>query len=299
MSKKFIWCGSYSFFSYQPETTAYLTAIAVPDDSTVYYSATAQQILGSEIWTAIDTFVISLKNAFSLTLGVNNLSTKFPAIYPMIGGTATAHKYNLSDAQDLDASYRLAFSGGITHSRTGADPNGSNGFGDTFFNLRTYRGSSTTLVDQFTFGYYSRQNTLANDCLMGAFDGTTSTRMMPNAFGAEFSAINNATSTSTQSTRIDKLILVTRNGSSGGVSNVVRYRNATQYGTSTQSTAALTNTNNKIYLFGQRNASNALEYPTSNECALAFISVLGMNSTEVTSITTIVNTLQSSLFRNV
>jgi hypothetical protein len=299
MPKKVFLFGSYNPFSYQPETTAYLTAIAVPNDSTVYYPSTAQQITGSAIWTALDTFVIGAKNAFSLTLGVNNLSTKFPAIYPMIGGTATSHKYNLSAPQDLDASYRLAFSGGITHSGTGADPNGSNGFGDTFFNVRTYRGSASASVDQFSIGYYSRQNTTADDCYLGAFDGTTGLRMMPNAFGNDFSQINNGGSSAIRSIRKDKLFIVTRNGSSGGNSSCVRYRDGSQYATSSLATTSLSNCNNKLYLFGQRNAVNALEYPTPNECAFAFIYNSGMNSTEVTNLTTTINTLQSSLFRNV
>jgi hypothetical protein len=300
MSRRYIYFGSFASFSFEPETIDYMNAISIPNDSTIYYSGTAQEITGSAIWTAVNNFAIALKNEYSLSLGANNLSTYFPAIWLMIGGTATTHKFNLIDPQDTDAAYRLSFNGGITHSRTGADPNGSNAFADTFFNLRTYRGgSSTANVDQFSFGYYSRENIFTNHALMGSFDGTVSTRIMPNAFGAEYSAINNAVSTSAVSSRTDKLILVTRNGSSGGNSSVVRYRDATQYGISSQSTASLTNNNNKFYLFGQRNASNVLEYPTANECALSFISNVGMSSTRVTAVTTAINNLQSALFRNV
>lgn len=53
-------------------------------------------------------------------------------IYPIVGGTQTAHKWNLKDPQDLNASFRLAFTGGWTHNANGMDGNGS-GWADTFF----------------------------------------------------------------------------------------------------------------------------------------------------------------------
>ena len=40
--------------SYEAETTAYMNALAIADDSTVYYSGTPQEITGAAIWTAID-----------------------------------------------------------------------------------------------------------------------------------------------------------------------------------------------------------------------------------------------------
>lgn len=58
--------------------------------------------------------------------------TKMKAIYPFIGGTASSHKFNLKDPRDLNAAFRLTFSGGWTHASTGALPNGSNGYANTF-----------------------------------------------------------------------------------------------------------------------------------------------------------------------
>ena len=43
-------------------------------------------------------------------------------------------KYNLKDARDLDAAFRLAFNGTWTYSKQGATPNGVNGYADTYFN---------------------------------------------------------------------------------------------------------------------------------------------------------------------
>jgi hypothetical protein len=74
---------------------------------------------------AIRTLVTDLKDA--------ELWNKLQAIYPFVGGTATTHKFNLRNAQDSNGAFRLAFSGGWTHAATGALPNGTNGYADTFW----------------------------------------------------------------------------------------------------------------------------------------------------------------------
>ena len=61
----------------------------------------------------------------------NSLWTKFYAFYPFVGGTATAHKFNLKDPRDLDAAYRLTFVGGGTHTSLGYVGNGTTGYAKT------------------------------------------------------------------------------------------------------------------------------------------------------------------------
>jgi len=67
------------------------------------------------------------------------------AIYPFIGGTASSHKYNLKDPQDTDAAFRLTFSGGWTHSSTGARTNGVNAYANTFINPSTSTGGGGSI----------------------------------------------------------------------------------------------------------------------------------------------------------
>lgn len=59
------------------------------------------------------------------------------AIYPYVGGTELAHKFNLKDAQDEDTSFRLNFGvdvGAWTHSANGSKPtNATTSKADTFF----------------------------------------------------------------------------------------------------------------------------------------------------------------------
>jgi hypothetical protein len=106
-----------SIISLMPKTSvdadaqAFLTAAAITDPT---------------ISSSINKLVVDLKSA--------GVWTKMKAIYPMVGGTASTHKFNLKDPRDLDAAFRLQFNGGWTHSANGAISNGTNGFANTYLN---------------------------------------------------------------------------------------------------------------------------------------------------------------------
>ena len=106
-----------------PDTTAFMNATGIPDDSTVYYTGTPQEITGTGLWTAIDTLVLDLKDA--------SLWSDLQAFYPFVGGTASTHKWNLKNPLDTDAAFRLTWGGGITHDRLGVTGNGTNAYGNT------------------------------------------------------------------------------------------------------------------------------------------------------------------------
>ena len=75
-------------------------------------------------------------NNFTVNLKENNIWGKMSGIYPFIGDTADANKYNLKDPRNLDASFRLGFSGaGTIHSsQSGVSFAGSNDYANVFFN---------------------------------------------------------------------------------------------------------------------------------------------------------------------
>jgi hypothetical protein len=73
---------------------------------------------------AITTLVDNLK--------AYNLWNKMRAIYPLIGGTATTHQYNLKDPRNTDDAFRILWNGGIIHNSKGASFDGSS-YGDTRF----------------------------------------------------------------------------------------------------------------------------------------------------------------------
>jgi hypothetical protein len=93
-----------------------------------------------------DTTIISALNTLETDLTAYGLTSKIKALYPMVGGTATKHKFNFMDARDLDAAFRLTFNGGWTHSSTGALPNGTNAYANTYIPGTLLDLNSTTNV---------------------------------------------------------------------------------------------------------------------------------------------------------
>jgi hypothetical protein len=100
----------------------------------------AASITNSTQQTAITNLVTGLK--------ANTLWSKMKAVYPFVGGTAFAHKWNLKDPRDLDLAFRLTFSGVFTHDSNGITGNGV----DTY--AETYHIPSSA----YSFGIYSRTN---------------------------------------------------------------------------------------------------------------------------------------------
>jgi hypothetical protein len=123
----------------------------------VSYDADAQAFFNAES-TAGVTLTTTEKNAIN-TLVVNckaaNIWTKMMAIYPIIGGTATSHKFNLKNPLDTNAAFRLSFLGGWTHSATGITGNGG-GISNTYAN--TYLSTSMIGLSNGHISYYSRTN---------------------------------------------------------------------------------------------------------------------------------------------
>jgi hypothetical protein len=101
-----------------------------------------------------DTTILNALNTFDTGLISNGLATKMKALYPFVGGTANTHKYNFMDARDVDAAFRLQFNGGWVHSSTGALPNGTNGYADTYF-----KPSNSTYTN-FGWGFYLTTNSV-------------------------------------------------------------------------------------------------------------------------------------------
>jgi hypothetical protein len=124
----------------------YVTQVvnAVDADATAFIAAAGITNLTQA--AAISTLVNDLK-----TYG---LWTKMKALYPMVGGSATSHKFNLKDPRDLDAAYRLVFNGGWVHTTTGALPNGTTGYADTKLSPINTLGLNSTHIS-----YYSRTQT--------------------------------------------------------------------------------------------------------------------------------------------
>jgi hypothetical protein len=267
---------------FQQELARYVGVPIVSD-------ANAQAFLDAAVITdqtqanAVNTLVTDLK-----TYG---LWTKMKAIYPFVGGTATTHKWNLKDPRDLDAAYRLAFSGAWTHSSTGALPNGANAYADSFL-----IPSTALTLNNTSFGYYSRTNSSQSPSATEMAVGSSGTQLMylrtKNSSGnAEGYSYNTNPAT-------------VANANSQGLYNVSRISDSSlklyKNGSSIASLLTTQTGNlpsNKFYLGAVNYTGTVGEY-SNKESAFAYIGD-GFSDTEAANLYTAVNKFQTSLNRQI
>ena len=95
-------------FVFDPDALLFLNAASITDQA---------QML------AVNNLVIQLKK--------DSLWNKFLAIYPMVGGTDQTTKWNLKDPRDLDAAYRITWSGTPDYETSGVTCTKETDWGDT------------------------------------------------------------------------------------------------------------------------------------------------------------------------
>jgi hypothetical protein len=249
-----------------PDAQAFITAAAITDPT--------QQ-------SAINTLVVDLKGY--------SIWTKFSAIYPIVGGTASQHKFNLKNPLDTDAAFRLVFSGGWTHSSTGALPNGTNAYADTKLIPNTTLSLNSTHISG-----YLRTNLNSNAPILSSENSGSYSNglyIWPKQVSFGYSVrINDNTSqgggTNTDDIRGFHVALRT-------ASAVKKYRlnNTQKFNVTTASTALNTSS---IYLGKSRNHANYF----NNEIAFSSIGD-GLTDTEAANLYTAVQTFNTALARQV
>lgn len=237
---------------------------------------TASGITDNTQKTAVNQLVVDLK-----TYGI---WTKMKALYPFVGGTATTHKWNLKDPQDTDGAFRLVFSGGLTHSSNGIDPNGVNGLGDTKMTSASLGTSS------FGMWYYSREN-ISTDTLMGNANKLFWQPKYSNGYW--YMALNSAVDFNNASGDFPASLAGFLGVNTLSSTNSKFFRNGTSYKTLPTLGSRGTETGN-ITIFYR----NLVGQATSNECALAAITD-GFSDTEAANFYTAVQAFQTTLGRNV
>lgn len=271
----------YSMSDFYGHTQAYAF-----DDADAEAFSDAAGLTDNTHKEAIDDLVAQLKT--------DSIWTKFHAIYPMLGGTATTHKYNLIDPQDTDGAFRITWNGGWTHSSNGALPNGSTGYADTHFAPNSH-------FDETTYqgwGYYSRTSTGDSDeYVMGStHSGARSHTLI--ARRTNDTGYTHA-DTTTGSYRLTNGTVT--NGaaffhSSQDGTNLVLRRNTTTVATNTTSGSNTPGTYN--IALGAINNQGTVGNWSNKQCALAYISVF-LTSTEQGNLDAAVDTYQTALSRNV
>jgi len=231
--------------------------------------------------SAINTLVVGLKAA--------NLYTKFYALYPIVGGSATSHKFNLINPTDSDAAFRLSFVGGWTHSANGMQPNGINGYADTFFNPL----AQSISINSNALHFYSRTN---NTTVSYSY-GVQSTGLFAALFytgTATFRSYNMTTGGNlldTAMARNDGFMTQTRTA----VNAQANYRNGASLGSN--ASASNSKPNDKLVI-GARNDGASRSNWDNRQCAFFAISD-GFSAAEALTLYTLVQAYQTTLSRNV
>jgi hypothetical protein len=226
---------------------------------------------------AIDALVVSMK-----AIGWS----KFKAVYPLVGGTAAAHKWNLVDPQDTDAAFRLTFTGSHTHDSNGITPGGTTSdYADT-----KWVPSVNGTADTGSIGYYVRSIS-GDQQLMGSYVDLADTWQISTYAGEIYMQVQSTSDQFTTPSPATRLLVSSRTGAS----TLTQYRDGSSFDAVTTS-SDLTN-NRSIYLFGRNNGGTS-DSAGNVPCSFAFIGT-GLTSGEVSTLNTAVNTYQTALGRNV
>ena len=120
-------------------------------DSDATAFITAASITDSRQITAIQNLVSDLKT--------NGLWDKMLAVYPIVGGNANSHKYNLKDPRDLDAAYRLDFGTSfVNHDFNGISTNAPDSAVQPTINTFIQLNLISALTNNIHLSFYSRTN---------------------------------------------------------------------------------------------------------------------------------------------
>lgn len=166
--------------TYDADALAFITAASITDNTQK---------------TAINTLVTDLKNS--------NIWTKMKAIYPLVGGTAFSHKWNLKDPRDINAAYRMLILGGWTHDANGMTANATNSYVDTLIKPSLAFSSNNSIH----VAAYSRTNSSLIKCDFGTenpggvgmiilYSANTSSYMRVNRLYSDSISISTITNTS-------------------------------------------------------------------------------------------------------
>ena len=221
-------------------------------------------------------------NQLVLDLKSNSLWTKMKALYPVVGGNATAHSYNLKNT----AQYQLTFSSGWTHSSTGMLPNGTSAYADTGFIVPTTSSGLTPQNNHIAL--YSRTNNQSGYDLFGIANSGYGMGLISRFTNGNAYYIVDATFSPNITNSNGSGLFI---GSANSSSTTKLFRNGSLLVSGSTSVTTYSGSTGNI-LIGTGNST----YSSKESCTISF--GLGLSDSEVSTLGTIVNTFNTTLGRN-
>lgn len=234
---------------------------------------TAASITDSTQQTAINTLVTDLKT--------DGIWTKMKAIYPIVGGTASSHKFNLKDPRDLDAAFRLSFSSGWTHSSTGMVGNGTSTSSNPHFNPSVDASQNDAHASLY----------IRTDNDQSGVDFGTSNFSIQLYAGSLYTSLNASSYDSIGTYPSDGHFSISRISSTQSKTYIDGSLVSTQVANSIAP-------NNYNALIGAWNDGNLTKFPTNREYAFATLGE-GLTDAEVSDLYTAIQAFQTTLGRQV
>jgi hypothetical protein len=251
---------------------------------------TAAGITDATITSAICTLVTTMK--------ADGTWAKCSAIYPMVGGTATTHKFNLKNPLDTNAAFRLSFFGGVTHSSNGVAFNGTNSYADSFLTPSTILTANNNHLSYYSRTLSASTNIFAVD--MGAIPNTSIAAFGYSLFIRRTSNISIFQANS--STTLFAASAATTDGRGYFLGSIINsssrtiYRNGVSVGINT-STGVQSLPPQKIFI-GAISNNNTASLFSNRECAFASIGN-GLSDAEALALYNSVQAFNTTLSRQV
>ena len=215
-----------------------------------------------------------------------NIWTKFKAIYPVVGGSASSHAVNLK----TPGTYNLTFATGWTHASTGMTPNGA-----TYANTALNPSSALTL-NSTHLSFYSRTNVSAVQRDIAIYQNADNPVMaLGTNVGTEISDHYNYNQRISASIASSTGFYI---GSRTSSTSHKLYKNNTILGTNTSANInSLPNQN--LFIGASNNLPNlSITSYSTKQCAFASIGN-GLTDTEAANFYTAVQAYQTTLSRNI
>lgn len=199
------------------------------------------------------------------------------AIYPFLGGTtANAQKWNLKNAANTDAAFRLSFIGSWTYADTGIQTNSAinSNYARTF-----YTPSVNATSDNSHLSVYIRNSFTGTGCPIGGINGNQAGSVGFQIFAS--TALSGTTMQAQNTNQISNfgtsaagMYLGNRSGSTAQQA----YYNGFLKATSSATSSSLASCTSEITLACRNNGAFAMQWPTNSEIAFASI---GQSLTDV------------------
>lgn len=239
--------------------------------------------------TGINSTVSAATRTLFTSLVSNGLWDKMIAFYPMLGSNSNGCKFNGKNPLDTDGAFRINFNGGWSFDASGATGNGTNSYGDTFINEST----NMSLDDKHISAYILTDSGGINPyCDMGNFNNSDSGTNLFAKYGTDqYLRLSDNGGVNFNVAFSTGYIVGSRQSST----NRKTYRNGSE--TSNININSVSQLNRNMWI-GALNNVGVDKYYSDRKYAF-FSFGYGLTSGETATLSTIINTFQTSLNRNV